>query len=347
MLPSGSHKGSVSRSYYSDRCDSLRDIFGAREVRVTESGIWVDDRTFPVIDDVIICLEPSRWPKSVRARLGSQISPASASDAAGFAEDIQFTFGEEWGTFNAMLDEHEETFTSYFDLVDLPSLREQRLCDLGCGMGRWSYFASEHCREIVLVDFSDAIFVARRTLSQRSNAIFVMADVRQLPFRNDFSDFIFSLGVLHHLPCPPLPEVARLRDYAPKLLIYLYYALDNRPSYFKSVLGAVSKVRARLSSIRNRTTRSAIVTFIALFVYIPLVALGTLARPFGLARFVPLYEGYKDQGWTAIRQDAYDRFFTRIEHRVSRKEILEVLSGAFRRIQVSDRLPYWHFLCER
>ena len=30
MLPSGSHKGSVSRSYYSDRCDSLRDIFGAR-----------------------------------------------------------------------------------------------------------------------------------------------------------------------------------------------------------------------------------------------------------------------------------------------------------------------------
>ncbi len=47
-----------------------------------------------------------------------------------------------------------------------------------------------------------------------------------------------------------------------------------------------------------------------------------------------------------MRQDVYDRFFTPIEQRVSRAQIMG-LNDSFSRVSVSDGIPLWHFLCER
>ena len=47
-----------------------------------------------------------------------------------------------------------------------------------------------------------------------------------------------------------------------------------------------------------------------------------------------------------IRQEVYDRFFARIEQRFSRTQIA-TLNDAFTKVTISDRLPVWHFLCER
>src|SRR5205823_14169167 len=133
-----------------------------------------------------------------------------------------------------------------------------RVCDLGCGMGRWSYFLKDRCKEIVLVDFSDAIFVARKNLASASNALFFMGDLKRLPFRDNFADFLFSLGVLHHLPTPCLDEVRALRSAASRLLIFLYYAVDNRPWYFQVLLKGVTGVRQVLSRVRGRALRKSI-----------------------------------------------------------------------------------------
>jgi SAM-dependent methyltransferase len=276
------------------------------------------------------------------------VAPAldAASGAADFAEDIQFTFGEEWKTFSEMQPEHEHVFRQYFDLVDLEGLADARVCDLGCGMGRWSWFVGQYCREIVLADFSEAIFVARRNLRDRTNAIFVMADIRQLPFAPDFADFLFCLGVLHHLPTPALREVAALRQYARRLLIYLYYALDNRPVHYRLLLSAVTPLRLALSRVRGARARAVVTTLLALGVYRPLVGLGILLRPLGLAGHVPLYDGYHGKSLEVIRQDVYDRFFTRIEQRVTRREI-EALRNVFSDVRISPNFPYWHFLCSR
>lgn len=334
-------------AYYADKLASLRELFDGAPVTLVDEGLRVGDRIHPIVDDVIVMLAREHWPAALQARLplaGSCESPPASS--ARFAADIQYTFGEEWKTFSSLLPEHEATFHSYFDLVDLRALADQRLCDLGCGMGRWSYFASAYCREIVLVDFSEAIFVARRTLRERSNAIFIMADVRALPFGDDFADLVFSLGVLHHLPTPALEEVRRLGRYAPRLLVYLYYALDNRPWYFGTLLRAVTVMRLVLSRIHNAAARDLLTALIAAVVYKPMIFLGRLVRPLGLAHHVPLYEAYHDQGWRAICQDVYDRFFTPIEQRVSHADVL-ALRDTFSRITVSGGLPYWHFLCER
>ncbi|MBM2828383.1 MAG: Mg-protoporphyrin methyl transferase, partial [Actinobacteria bacterium] len=61
-------------------------------------------------------------------------------------EDIQHTFGEEWQRFPELLPEHREEFLQYFDLVDIGGLAGKRVCDLGCGIGRWSHFLKGACR---------------------------------------------------------------------------------------------------------------------------------------------------------------------------------------------------------
>jgi SAM-dependent methyltransferase len=279
---------------------------------------------FPVRDDVIDVM-------------------ASTADVA---EDIQYTFGAEWQEHRAILPEHATEFAQYFDLVDLRSLRDARVCDLGCGSGRWSIFLKDHCREIVLVDFSEAIYVARDNLRRADHCLFFRGDVLSLPFAGDFADVIVCLGVLHHLPVPCLDAAKSLARFAPRLLIYLYYALDNRPAFFRALLRVVDGARATLSQIRSPRFRRAFARFGAAGVYRPLIALGHLLEPLGLGRHVPLHDVYRGKSTRRIEQDVYDRFFTRIEQRVSRAQI-EELRTDFTEVRVSDALPYWHFLLIR
>src|SRR5881397_1650655 len=145
-------------TYYADKLQVLRSVFGATKVVPDANTLTVDGTRYPIVDDVIVCLDPAAWPVTLQARLRVDGRSAARADPAN---DIQYTFGEEWKTFSSVLPDHEAAFSQYFDLVDWRELAQARVCDLGCGMGRWSYFASQHCREIVLVDFSEAIFVAR------------------------------------------------------------------------------------------------------------------------------------------------------------------------------------------
>ena len=333
-------------SYYQDKTATLRDIFGVASVEVHHDGLLLDGRFLPVVDDVIVALDADRVPPHLRSRLPDGRSTEGVAASTPFSADIQYTFGEEWKAHSKLLDDHTATFESYFDLIDLDGLAERRIADLGCGMGRWSHFVAPRCREIVLVDFSEAIFVARENLRDAGNAVFVMADVLDLPFADDAFDLVYCLGVLHHLPVDALDALRRLSRLAPRHLAYLYYSLDNRPAYFRWLLGPVTAVRKRLAGVRSPRTRAALTSVIAAGVYAPLAGLGSLLRPVGLSRFVPLADAYVGSSMASLRQDTYDRFFTGIEQRFSRKEIL-TLTDTFGSVTVSDGFPYWHFRCDR
>lgn len=331
-------------SYYDDKVVVLAELLGATRVAVEEDAIVVDALRFPVVDDVIVLLSPDQYPKRVLDSIGSTSTSGSKSRKP-FAPDVQNTFGEEWQAYPEMLAEHEKEFSQYFDLIDLESLGTATVCDLGCGSGRWSYHLRNRCKRLILVDFSDAIFVARRNLRDCENALFFMGDLTNLPFRRPFADLVICLGVLHHLPIPAMYAVRRLEASAPRILVYLYYALDNRPLYFRPLLALVSGLRRLTSRIRGSRARDAFTWFVTLSVYIPLVFLGKCLSLVGLGKFVPLYDTYKSKRLLRIRQDVYDRFFTRIEQRVTRASIVG-LKDTFDSVTVSPNLPYWHFLCE-
>ena len=330
-------------SYYQNKLGVLGDIFGSPDVLLEKDCLVVVGRRYPILDDVIILLNEAEYPESLKVRLSLE----GASDSGTtIAKDIQFSFGVQWQTFSELLPEHANEFKKYFDIVDIEGLRNSRVCDLGCGIGRWSYFIKDRCRELVLIDFSEAIFVARRNLKDAQNALFFMADLRQIPFRSEFADFLFCLGVLHHLPTAALDELAVLKRYAPVLLIYLYYALDNRPLYFHILLGAHNIVRRYLSRVHHVAFRNFVSWLIMCLLYMPFILLGALLRPVRLSHFVPLYEAYHDKSPRRIRQDAYDRFFTSIEQRFTKRDIL-ALRKEFSEVIVSAEAPFWHFLCKK
>lgn len=126
----------------------------------------------------------------------------------------------------------------------------------------------------------------------------------------------------------------------------MYYALDNRPFYFRVALFFVTLLRKVISRVKNDAFRKVFSVAGTYLVYIPLVVIGKILKPFGLSSMVPLYDFYKDKSPGRIEQDVYDRFFTRIEQRVTRKKILE-LTDTYTYITVSKDMPYWHFICGR
>ena len=327
----------VSDSYYRGREESLADLFGANAVVVHDDHIDVDGRRLRVVEDVIVALPDAKLPPRLathRVR-GGDIT---------FAPDIQRTFGAEWAAHGEVLPEHEAEFAAYFDIVDLGRLATARVADLGCGSGRWATFVAPRCRELVVVDFSEAIFVARRNLRSADRVIFVMADVLDLPFRDDAFDLAYCLGVLHHTPVDALDATRQLRRLAPALLVYLYYSLDNRPRVYRPLLAVVTVARLALSRIRGRRVRAAVSLLLAVLVYRPLALIGQLLGERG--RHVPLADSYAGKSIRRLQQDAYDRFFTRIEQRFSAADI-RTLTDTFSHVEISPQLPYWHFLCRR
>jgi hypothetical protein len=105
-------------------------------------------------------------------------------------------------------------------------------------------------------------------------------------------------------------------------------------------------LRRGLYRVRSPLLREGLSWLLMLTLYLPFIGLGYLVRPFGWSSKIPLHENYAGKSLKRIQQDVYDRFFTRIEQRFSRKEIA-TLSDTYREIRFSERPPYWHFYCKR
>ncbi len=327
--------------YYADKIEQLKDIFGSTDVVLEADQLTVDGRAYPIIDDVIVVLDPAQYPESIRQRLGVR-----ESGDVEYIEQIQYTFGAEWTKYPRILPSHEREFHMYFDdIVDLESLRGKRVADIGCGIGRWSYYLAPIAREVVLVDFSDAIFVARQNMREHGNALFFMGDLERLPFRDQFCDLLVCIGVLMTLKRDGIEGVRLLKRYSPRLVIYLYYALDNRPWHYRAIFKPVDLVRRGTSKIRNQKVRDVLTNVIAVGVYYPLRYVGHALRPLGWSHHVPTYEGYHNQSFERIEQDVYDRFFTSVEQRHTQAQIMS-LKDTFSNVVLSQNLPYYHFLCE-
>ena len=90
---------------------------------------------------------------------------------------------------------------------------------------------------IEAVDPSHAVLTAQGFLADLENVRLTQAGVDELPFPNESFDFVFSLGVLHHVP----DTRAAMRRCVEKLkpggyfLVYLYYDLDNRGRLYRSL----------------------------------------------------------------------------------------------------------------
>lgn len=257
-------------------------------------------------------------------------------------------FGDEWKRFDQSELDPEELktlFDGYFGIFPWDSLPDGAVgFDLGCGSGRWARCVAPRVKTLHCIDASSqALEVARRNLSALPNCELHLASVDAIPLPDRSMDFGYSLGVLHHIPDTAAGIracVAKLKPGAP-FLIYLYYAFDNQPPWFRKVWQA-SEVARGVISRSPYPVRYVLSQAIAAGVYLPLARSARLLHKLGVdtAR-IPL-SFYQDRSFYTMRTDALDRFGTRLEQRFSADQIRTMLEDAgLERIEFGSAAPYW------
>ena len=264
--------------------------------------------------------------------------------------DLVARFDDEWRSFsNVGTSEQRLIFDRYFDIVPRSLLGEGRLVlDAGCGGGRWAYQVQRAGARVVALDLGRSIEVAERNTHPTGRVVCVQADIRTLPVRSAAFDLAYSLGVLHHLDSTEdaVRGLASAVRPGGAVLLYLYYALDNRSLAFRALFAAADAVRQVVSRL-PQSAAVAVTTAVAAIVYLPLARLASALRAAGLRRLagaVPL-SFYSDLSFETMRNDSLDRFGTRLEKRFTRNEVERVLERAgLQNVVVSSGPPYWHAL---
>jgi SAM-dependent methyltransferase len=323
----------------------------------------------PFKDSIVSCQKPrEKIDIGIAARYWSQDSrceaphrPINARRAAtelhgmkplpgNVDPDVAAGFGHEWSTFRQEDNEfsqkdRDEIFRSYFSIFPWNELPRNAVgIDVGCGSGRWSVMVAPRVGHLHLLDASaDALAIARQNLAAAPNVSFHLASVDNIPVEDASLDFAFSLGVLHHLP----DTAAGIRAVAAKLkpgapfLIYLYYALDHRPWWYRATWRLSDHLRRMISRLSPRT-RYLVSQIIAVGVYWPIARFAALVERAGYPPSAIPLEAYRHRELYVMRTDAYDRFCTKLERRFTRLQIEAMLGDAgFGQIFFSDSVPYW------
>ncbi|MEG3154963.1 class I SAM-dependent methyltransferase [Sphingomonas sp. RB1R13] len=257
-------------------------------------------------------------------------------------------FGAEWAAFDqtALSEaEHSALFEAYFSIFPiekLPSNAEG--FDLGCGSGRWAAGMVDKVGTLHCIDPSpEALAVARRRLDGYPAARFHVASADLIPLPDGSQDFGYSLGVLHHIP----DTAKALRDCVSKLkvgapfLLYIYYALDGKPTWFKALWRASDSIR-KLISRAPFGIRKLLTNFIAGIVYWPLARTALLAERAGYDTSNFPLNYYRKHSFYTMRTDALDRFGTRLEQRFTREQISTMMTEAgLSEIAFREDTPFW------
>ena len=162
---------------------------------------------FPVIGTIPRMLVNAQelFPDFAR-RHGVRLGTGSGGDRAGrhgaSLSRTRKSFGYQWTAFSEMSCDFADNFWNYLAPATPDFFRGKVGADIGCGFGRHLYHAARYCDEIVGVDFSRAIEATDRNTKHLANVHLVQADLYALPFPDACFDFVYSVGVLHHLPDP-------------------------------------------------------------------------------------------------------------------------------------------------
>jgi SAM-dependent methyltransferase len=257
-------------------------------------------------------------------------------------------FGYEWQAFDQGTvpdEERARAFSEYFEKFPWQELPPDAVgFDLGCGSGRWARFVAPRVGRLHCIDASpEALAAARRHLTGVPNCEFHCASVDEIPLAEGTMDFGYSLGVLHHVPDTgaALREcVSRLKIGAP-FLVYLYYALDNRPLAYRALYHAVDRAR-RVVSRLPLTAKRVLTELVAAGVYYPLARASLLLEKAGLSAAGMPLSYYRRASFTTMRTDAFDRFATRLEKRFTRDQVRQLMTGAgLTEITFREGTPYW------
>ena len=257
-------------------------------------------------------------------------------------------FGDEWSAFDQEElppAEQLRVFNEYFSVFPFEKLPPSAEgFDLGCGTGRWALLVAERVGLLHCIDPAEkALTVARKRLAHLHNVQFHHAAASDIPLADESQDFGYSLGVLHHIPDPEAAMASCVRKLKPgaPFLTYVYYALENRPAWYRAIWKGSDALRRTISKMPFGL-RKTVTTLIAGAIYFPVARIARAAELAGAdVRQCPLMI-YRKSSFYTMRTDALDRFGTRLEHRFSRSELQAMMERCgLTDIRFREEMPHW------
>jgi len=270
---------------------------------------------YPIIDHIPRMLpedlagEMRRQNAAFFARYPGLLPSSSAGDTAGEAtRALRRTFRSfsfQWNTFGDMYGFWEQNFLDYVFPLKAGFFRGKLGCDAGCGFGRHLHHATRFGAEMVGLDLSEAVLAAYRNNARSQWTHVVQGDIYRPPFAPGTFDFVYSIGVLHHLPDPE----GAFRALAP------YVKPDGTLfAWIYGPRGGVSEAATRL--LRRFTTRMdyrllyalcvTIAAGLRMFSHYPYRVLSRIPALRRLAARLPIHD-HARYPFRVVVADAFDR----------------------------------------
>jgi len=157
----------------------------------------------------------------------------NGSDAADrtLAAGSPDRFGYEWHTYSELRPEYEAQFRGWTAALAPEDWRGLRFLDVGCGMGRNSYWPMTYgAAGGLAIDVDDqSLAAARRTLAPFADVRVDKRSAYRIGCRDEF-DLVYSIGVIHHLQEPEtaLAQMVTAAKPGGRVLIWVYGLENNR-----------------------------------------------------------------------------------------------------------------------
>jgi SAM-dependent methyltransferase len=243
------------------------------------------------------------------------------------AQRTQASFGYEWTHFDDWKASGATNFQDYFSGLDLRTFGHAQVLDAGCGMGRHARQLAPHCAWLIAIDFSRAIDAAARNVNDLANVTCVQADLTKLPVADDQFDFVYSMGVVHHLADTEAAVAGLVRKLRPggHMRLYLYW---KRSGWTGWVLGLVNVLRAVTTRLPFAVLRAlCYILSIVLYIGVVLPYRALMAIGVDVGDRWPLFV-YTKYSFTVLYNDQFDRFSAPLEKRYSEDEARALLENA-------------------
>lgn len=196
--------------------------------------------------------------------------------------------------------------------------------EAGCGSGADLLRLSSAGSTIIAFDLSEGVETAYEATKHLDNVFIVQGDIHNLPFRTKTFDYIYSFGVLHHLPKPEegFKQLGPLLKTDSPLITYLYESFDDRSVCERSLLNMATSIRRVTTRIPPRILDFLCCLFVP-FVWLMCSLPAQAVRHFSIGLFekIPFRHTLK---WATLRSDLFDRLAPPVEHRFSERQVRQL-----------------------
>jgi SAM-dependent methyltransferase len=215
-------------------------IFSEEDSHVREGILQAKDGAwYPITEGVPCFLRGALQPDVRDFARRYHLPPPRGKDETEHEQEqakTTATFSDKWRRFReyGLLPEHQAFLQRWYcaklGLPDIEALRafygqKRRILEVGPGSGFNTRFMAENCPgKVFAADVSDAAFTTFGNTRHLQNCHVVQADLMDLPFHDDFFDFIIADGVLHHTPDTRRAVEALYRKLQPggQFFFYVY-----------------------------------------------------------------------------------------------------------------------------